>query len=83
MPPATSASVLGGDATVEHVRQFPIPVRGRDMVFPDRHSLAVLDAASVAALDEDGLASLANRFFDDAFWFDQANTSAIALVAGH
>ena len=72
--------VWGGDATVEHFRRFPIPVRGRDVVFPDRHSLAVLDAAAVAALDEAALASLAERFFDDAFWFDQGACSSPRLL---
>ena len=72
--------VWGGDATVEHFRRFPIPVRGRDVVFPDRHSLAILDAASIAALDERELESLAGRFFDDAFWFDQGACSSPRLL---
>jgi hypothetical protein len=49
-------------------------------VFPDRHSLAVLDAGSVAALDEAELESLSDRFFDDAFWFDQGGCSSPRLV---
>jgi Acyl-CoA reductase (LuxC) len=72
--------VWGGDATVDHFRRFPIPVRGRDVVFPDRHSLAILDAASIAALDEAGLGSLADHFFDDAFWFDQGACSSPRLL---
>jgi len=72
--------VWGGDATVEHFRRFPIPVRGRDVVFPDRHSMAILDAASVATLDDAGVGSLADRFFDDAFWFDQGACSSPRLL---
>lgn len=72
--------VWGGDATVEHFRRFPILVRGRDVVFPDRHSMAILDAASVAALDDAGVESLADRFFDDAFWFDQGACSSPRLL---
>jgi len=72
--------VWGGDATVQHFRRFPIPVRGRDVVFPDRHSMAILDAASVAALDDAGVGSLADRFFDDAFWFDQGACSSPRLL---
>jgi hypothetical protein len=72
--------VWGGDATVELLRRFGIPVRGRDVVFPDRHSLAALDASSVAALDEDGTRTLAERFYDDAFWFDQGACSSPRLV---
>jgi hypothetical protein len=72
--------VWGGDATVDHFRRFPIPVRGRDVVFPDRHSLAILDAARVAALDDAGLGSLADQFFADAFWFDQGACSSPRLL---
>lgn len=72
--------VWGGDATVEHFRGLPIPVRGRDVLFPDRHSLAILDAGTVAGLDEVGMGSLAERFFDDAFWFDQAACSSPRLL---
>lgn len=72
--------VWGGDATVEHFRRLPLPVRGRDVLFPDRHSLAILDAGRVAGLDEDGIRSLAERFFDDAFWFDQAACSSPRLL---
>jgi hypothetical protein len=72
--------VWGGDATVELLRRFPIPVRGQEVVFPDRHSLAALDASSVAALDDDGMRKLADRFYDDAFWFDQGACSSPRLV---
>jgi hypothetical protein len=72
--------IWGGDATVENLRRFPIPVRGRDVVFPDRHSLAILDAGSIAGLGDAGLESLAGRFFDDAFWFDQGACSSPRLL---
>lgn len=72
--------IWGGDATVEHFRRFPIPVRGRDVAFPDRHSMAILDAAAVAALDDQAVGSLADRFFNDAFWFDQGACSSPRLL---
>jgi hypothetical protein len=72
--------IWGGDATVEHIRRLPIPVRGRDIAFPDRHSMAILDASSVAALDDPELTSVADRFFDDAFWFDQGGCSSPRLL---
>jgi hypothetical protein len=72
--------IWGGDETIRSLRRFPTPVRGRDVVFPDRHSMALLDATSVAAVDEGALASLADRFFDDAFWFDQGGCSSPRLL---
>jgi hypothetical protein len=72
--------VWGGNATVEHFRQFELPVRGRDVTFPNRHSLAVLDVDAVTGADDDEIASLADRFFNDAYWFDQGACSSPRLV---
>lgn len=70
----------GGDSTVEHFRTFPLPPRGRDVTFPNRHSLAVFDASAVAASSPSDLADLAGHFFNDAFWFDQGGCSSPRLI---
>jgi hypothetical protein len=70
----------GGDATIKELRRYPIPVRARDVAFPDRHSLAILDAARVFALEDTALSTLADRFFDDAYWFDQGGCSSPRLL---
>ncbi len=43
--------IWGGDATVSAIRTIALPPRARELVFPDRRSLAVLDAAGWRALD--------------------------------
>ena len=50
------------------------------MTFPNRHSLAIIDADAVRRADEDELARLADRFFNDAYWFDQAACSSPRLL---
>lgn len=72
--------VWGGDDTVEYFRKFPLPARGRDVTFPNRHSMALLDAAAVRSSGEEELAALADRFFNDAYWFDQAGCSSPRLI---
>jgi hypothetical protein len=72
--------VWGGDATVEHFREFSLPPRGRDVTFPNRHSLAIIDAEAVRRADEDELGRLADHFFNDAYWFDQAACSSPRLL---
>jgi hypothetical protein len=72
--------VWGGDATIEHFREFPLPPRGRDVTFPDRQSLAILDADAVGRADDAELRALADRFFNDAYWFDQAACSSPRLL---
>jgi Acyl-CoA reductase (LuxC) len=72
--------VWGGDATIEHFREFPLPARGRDVTFPNRHSLAILDADAIRRADEHELGALADHFFNDAYWFDQAACSSPRLL---
>jgi hypothetical protein len=72
--------VWGGDDTVEYFRRFPLPARGRDLTFPNRHSMALLDAAAIRSSSEEELAALADRFFNDSYWFDQAACSSPRLI---
>jgi acyl-CoA reductase LuxC len=72
--------IWGGDLTVEHFRRFPMPPRGRDVTFPNRHSFALIDSAAVATAPDSEVARLADRFFNDAYWFDQGACSSPRLV---
>lgn len=75
--------VWGGDATIEHFRSFPLPPRGRELTFPDRHSLAILGARAVSEIDDAGLDDLTDRFFNDAYWFDQGACASPRLLVWH
>jgi hypothetical protein len=72
--------VWGGDATVEHLSRFPLAFRGRDVTFPDRHSLAVIDVGSILDADDAEMSRVGDRFFNDAYWFDQGACSSPRLV---
>lgn len=67
--------IWGGDATIETIRALPLAPHATELLFGDRFSLAVLDAAT----PEDGLA---RRLFNDAYWFDQMGCSSPRLVVG-
>lgn len=72
--------VWGGDDTVLSLRSIPRPARSVELSFPDRTSLAVLNAARVVSLEPEALDDLVHRFFNDAFWFDQLACSSPRLV---
>jgi hypothetical protein len=72
--------IWGGDATIERFRRMPIRPHARDVVFPDRHSLAILDVDGVADLSDDDLGRLADGFFNDAYAFDQGACSSPRLL---
>lgn len=72
--------IWGGDETVAHFRRIPSPPRSKDVVFPDRHSLAILDVDAVNAATESELGAIGDAMFNDAYWFDQAGCSSPRLV---
>jgi hypothetical protein len=66
----------GGDRAVLELRSLPLPPRAIELTFPDRLSYAALDSASLLALDEEKLTSLAEKLYVDAYWFDQKGCSS-------
>lgn len=72
--------VWGGDTTINAIRQIPLAPLANELVFPDRFSLAVLNAERVNELDEEQLDVLLEKFYNDVFWFDQMACSSPRLV---
>jgi len=72
--------IWGGDETVAEIRRFSIPPHAFDLSFPDRSSLTVINAQHYNCLDDDAREFLAERFFNDAYWFDQLGCSSPRLV---
>ena len=73
--------VWGGDATIAAFAAMPLKLGGAELTFPDRRSLAVMAASAYLALDEAGRDGLAERFYNDCFWFDQKACSSPILLA--
>ncbi len=72
--------IWGGDGTVQNIRRSPLSPHATDLTFPDRVSLAALNAANADALGEDELRDVAARFYNDAYWFDQMGCSSPRMV---
>jgi hypothetical protein len=68
--------VWGGDAKVAAFAPLPLRDGGKALWFGDRRSLAMVDGAAVAALDEPGRRDLAERLHNDIFVFDQLACSS-------
>ncbi|MCE4556115.1 acyl-CoA reductase [Roseateles cellulosilyticus] len=75
--------IWGGDTAVRALRALPLPPTATELCFPDKFSVAVLDIAAVAALDDTALAQLAHRFTADAYSFGQMACSSPRLVLWH
>jgi hypothetical protein len=72
--------VWGGDGTIGHIRTVPLHPLGRDVSFPDRWSVSLLNAAAVLGLDTAERAHLARNFTNDGYWFHQMACSSPRAV---
>lgn len=72
--------IWGGDATVVTIRQAPLPPHATELAFPDRFSMAAIGTSAYLDLDLDERHALAEKFFNDAYWFDQLGCSSARLL---
>jgi hypothetical protein len=72
--------IWGGDQAIQHLRTIPIPPRAIEVGFSDRYSLCLLDAQAVVKASDNEIVALAQRFFNDAFVFDQNACSSPGWV---
>lgn len=76
----------GGDETINRLRPVPIGAGAHDLTFGDRFSFAVLRPDAVLEVDHESRHTVAERLFNDAYWFDQLACSSPRLlvwVGGH
>jgi hypothetical protein len=71
--------IWGGDDAIADIRKAPLPPFARDLTFGDRWSLLALGAEAVSSLHETGIDQLAERVFNDVFWFDQLGCASPRL----
>lgn len=68
--------IWGGDRSIDAIRAASLPVHARELVFPDRYSIALLSSSAYLDSDEDTKLRLLHDFFNDSYWFDQAACSS-------
>ena len=73
--------VWGGDAKVNEVSSDRVRPDGLSIGFPDRKSLSVIDGAGYARLEPSARDVLAEKFFNDIFWFDQMACGSPRVIA--
>ncbi len=72
--------IWGGNQTINEIRNFKIHEKARDITFPDRYSLAIIDGKKVLSLNENKLNSLINNFYNDTYFMDQNACSSPQLI---
>ena len=71
----------GGDSTIREMRMIQAPPYCREIVFPNRYSIAILSAAEICALSDVDLQKEVRKFYNDSYLFDQNACSSARLVA--
>ena len=72
--------IWGGDAKVAQVSKIPIRPDGLSIGFPDRKSLALIATDAYRQADDAERNILADRFFNDVYWFDQMGCGSPRLL---
>ncbi len=62
----------GGDQTVAALRRHPVALGARDVIFPERSSLAAIGAAAWLSASVRDREELVARLHTDAYWYGQA-----------
>lgn len=70
----------GGDETIRHMQQIPMPENAVELTFPDRVSLAVISEEALEKADQDTLRNLVHRFYNDTYVMDQNGCSSPQTV---
>ncbi|MDB4644844.1 hypothetical protein OAF37_02185 [Rubripirellula sp.] len=70
--------IWGGDNSIAEIRRAPLPAKAFDIVFSDRHSASVIDAA--AYLESTSKEKIASAFYNDTYLFDQGACSSPRLI---
>jgi hypothetical protein len=72
--------IWGGDATVSAVRAVPLPPHAKELTFSDRFSFSAIRTESYLDLSDKARAKIAEKFFNDTYWFDQLGCSSARLL---
>lgn len=70
----------GNDRTIRHLRQIPLPPQALELIFPDRYSLALIQASCVIEATEAELKTAAYQFYNDTYEADQNGCSSPRTV---
>lgn len=72
--------IWGGDAAINDIRKSPISPAAEELVFPDRTSIALLNAGYLAKCSQEELSLWAHRFYNDTYGVDQNACSSPRVI---
>jgi hypothetical protein len=72
--------IWGGDSTIRAIRSINTPAHCKEVIFPDRKSISVINVKSIHDLSMSDLKKLCEKFYTDSYLFDQNACSSPKIV---
>lgn len=72
--------IWGGDQSINDIRQSPLPPQAIELCFPDRYSIAVFDAHTLANYSDTEINLQAQHFYNDTYEMDQNACSSPHII---
>jgi Acyl-CoA reductase (LuxC) len=73
-------TIWGGDNTAASIRPIPLNPHASERVFASKFSYSIVKADHFQSQSPEILADIANRFYNDIFWFDQMACSSPHII---
>lgn len=77
---ADARMIWGGDETIKALKKYETKVRCLDITFPDRYSIAIIDADAINKATDTEIKRLAENFYNDTYLMDQNACSSPQLI---
>jgi hypothetical protein len=72
--------IWGGDNKVNDVSRYPVRPNGISLGFPDRFSFCAIKSSVYSAANDKLKADLAQKFYNDTYWFDQLGCGSPRII---
>ena len=72
--------IWGGDKSINEIKNLTTKTKCIDVIFPDRYSLALLNANKIFNLSNSKIKKLARDFYNDTFFYDQNACTSTHLI---
>lgn len=72
--------IWGGDKSINEIKNLTTKTKCIDVIFPDRYSLALLNANKIFNLSNSKIKKLARDFYNDTFFYDQNACTSPHLI---
>lgn len=72
--------IWGGDKTINEIRKSPLKLMAKEVIFPNRHSICILNTLYILNMAEEELKVMAHKFYNDTYSMDQNACSSPKII---